>query len=495
MFNKYLIYFNYLDYVKRVIKQTTWLSVGCGTFLIGLALGRRWPSYWWCYSAVGLVTCLAGYRTKARLWIIGIALICLGIGIYKGATYKQKLVVYESLFGKQVVIETTATSDATYSVSQNLGFDAGSLQLVTPEHKPLPGIMKFEIRGLPAVYRNDRLRIGGKIYPAGGSRQASMKFAPAQLISHHVNWLESIRLKFVAAMQTTLPEPLASFGLGILVGQRTTLPKDVNDQLSTVGLTHIIAVSGYNLTIIVQFVSKKLGKRSKFQIMVLSTSMICIFILITGFSASIVRAGIVSMLSLGAWYYGRSIKPILLLLLSAVITAGWNPVYLWSDIGWWLSFLAFFGVLVIGPLITAFFWRDSEPRGLMPLMIESASAQIMAAPFIMYIFKQASLISLVSNVIIVPLVPLSMLLLMIAGVGGMILPQIAAWLAWPARTLTSYMLEVVQLLSKVPYARVTWPISVIQLGAIYCLIVACCWFMWFKTKPNYAKITDEAEVV
>lgn len=442
---------------------------------------------------VGLVFCVIGYRARRWLWLLGVAAICFGVGLYKGAIYKQKLAVYETLFGKAVVVEATATSDATYSENQNLGFDAGSLQLIEPETRPLPGLMKFEIRGLPAVYRNDRLRISGKIYPAGGSRQASMKFSSATLISRHVNQLESIRLRFVAAMQTTLPEPLASFGLGILVGQRTTLPKDVNDQLSAVGLTHIIAVSGYNLTIIVQFVSKKLGKRSKYQITVLSTAFIGTFILITGFSASIVRAGIVSMLSLGAWYYGRNIKPILLLLLSAVITAGWNPVYLWSDIGWWLSFLAFFGVLVIGPLITAYFWKESEPRGLMPLMIESASAQIMAAPFIMYIFKQASLISLVSNVIIVPLVPLSMLLLMIAGVGGMILPQIAAWLAWPARTLTSYMLEVVQLLSKVPYARVTWPISVIQLCAIYCLIIASCWFMWFKTKPKYVKITDETE--
>lgn len=142
-------------------------------------------------------------------------------------------------------------------------------------------------------------------------------------------------------MQSALPEPAASFGLGLLIGQRSTIPKSVSLQLAAVGLTHVVAVSGYNLTIIMRAVRKLLRKRSKYQSTVASLLLIGIFLLFTGFSASIVRAAIVSTLSLWAWYYGRTFRPIVLILLAAVITAGVYPIYLWSDIGWYLSFLAF----------------------------------------------------------------------------------------------------------------------------------------------------------
>lgn len=329
--------------------------------------------------------------------------------------------------------------------------------------------------------------VTGQLYQAGGSKQGSIKFAKAELLGRKPNMLEKFRLGFMAAMQNALPEPVASFGLGILVGQRSTLPKDVSDQLSTVGLTHIIAVSGYNLTIIIQFVNKQLGGLSKYQTMLVCLSLIGLFILITGLTASIVRAGLVSCLSLLAWYYGRAWKPLVLILLTATATAIWNPVYIWSDIGWYLSYLAFFGVLIVGPLLTNFIWGVKTSGSLMALIIESISAQLMAAPLIMYIFGEVSLISLLSNVLIVPLVPLSMSLSLIAGIGGMVSPGLSAWLAWPARILMSYMLEVVQLLSSIPYARVGWPISLGLLVAIYVLIAVSCCLMWFKTRLHMLK--------
>ena len=99
------------------------------------------------------------------------------------------------------------------------------------------------------------------------------------------------------------------------------MPLSINTQLAAVGLTHIIAVSGYNLTIIIRAMRRLLTKRSKYQSTLLSFGLIAVFLLVTGFSASIVRAAIVSGLSLIAWYYGRAFRPLLLILLSAVITA------------------------------------------------------------------------------------------------------------------------------------------------------------------------------
>ena len=113
-------------------------------------------------------------------------------------------------------------------------------------------------------------------------------------------------------MQTALPEPNASFGLGILVGQRNNLPTELYQQMIMVGLVHIVAVSGYNLTILVRAVGR-LKLFSKYQQLILSLLVIAAFLLVTGFSASIVRAAIVSTLGLIAWFYGRKPQPIVIL--------------------------------------------------------------------------------------------------------------------------------------------------------------------------------------
>src|SRR5205807_2186671 len=104
-------------------------------------------------------------------------------------------------------------------------------------------------------------------------------------------------------------------------------------------------VSGYNLTIIIRGLNRlKLG--SKYQRLILSLAFIAFFVLVTGFSASIVRAAIVSTLSLWAWFYGRKIRAVLLIAFTAALTGLINPFYIWGDLGWYLSFLAFFGVLI-----------------------------------------------------------------------------------------------------------------------------------------------------
>ena len=158
-----------------------------------------------------------------------------------------------------------------------------------------------------------------------------------------------------------MPQPLAAFGLGLLVGQRATLPQDVNQQLLMVGLVHIIAVSGYNLTIMVEAARRLFGKRSKFQTMAVCLLLIGTFLLMTGDSPSIVRASIISMLSIGAWYYGRQLKPLVLLLLAAAVTVVANPLYLWGNVSWCLSFLAFFGVVLVAPLVQQCWFGERAP--------------------------------------------------------------------------------------------------------------------------------------
>ena len=237
------------------------------------------------------------------------------------------------------------------------------------------------------------------------------------------------------------------------------------------GLTHIVAVSGYNLTIIVKAVRQLLKKFSRFQILALSSTLIYIFLLITGFSPSIVRASLVSMLSLVAWYFGKQFKPLLLILLVAAITGFANPYYVWADIGWYLSFLAFFGVLILAPLIQTRLFGNHKVPLIGSVALESFSAQLMTLPLIMMIFGRVSIVGLLANIIIVPLVPLAMLFGLLAGLAGMIVPVIAGWFALPARLLLDVMLWLASWFASWPNAMIDKMISASSLAILYTILL------------------------
>jgi competence protein ComEC len=295
-------------------------------------------------------------------------------------------------------------------------------------------------------------------------------------------------------MQSALPEPLASFAMGLLIGQRATLPDNVKQDLLMVGLTHIIAVSGYNLTIMLEASRGLFGKASKRLATLGAFALIGMFLLLAGSSASIIRAAIVSMLSIIASYYGRSFKPLGLILLAAAITVWANPVYLWSDVSWYLSFLAFYGVMVLAPALGARLRPGRELPLPAAVALESICAEVMTLPYVLHVFGQMSLIGLPANVLVVTLVPLAMLLSTIAGLSGMLAPSLAGWLAWPAKLLLTYMLDVAHLLSRVPHIFLqNLVFGTGQMLLLYALIIATSLSLNFKLKKKNDTITDRRD--
>jgi competence protein ComEC len=360
--------------------------------------------------------------------------------------------------------------------------------------KSLVGKVGVSGFGERMVYRGDTVRVTGKFKPSRGSLVARLNYAELEVISRSQSVANKITRDFGAGMLSALPEPQASFGMGILIGQRNTLPEKTSEILAAVGLTHIIAVSGYNLTILVRATRRLLSKRSKFQALAGATSLIFAFLLVTGASPSIVRASIISLLALGAWYYGRVIRPMVLIMLTAAATALWNPLYIWSDIGWYLSFLAFYGVLVVAPLARKRLFASKQKGILSDVLIESTAAQIMTLPLILYIFNESSFVALFANLLVVPLIPLAMLLSFMAGLGGMLLPALSGWLAWPARWLLTYLLDVSTLVAQIPHMRFSVSFSGAVMVSLYVAILAVTLIWWQKSRKSN-KITDTDSVI
>ncbi len=439
----------------------------CLAILAGLGLSRKIifePPVW---SILLIAFCFL-LKPKNITSLLLVIVLGLCLGLWRGGIYMQKLGELKGLSSQNAIIEATATSDAVYTGATQLEFTVSHAQL-QPSRRPLTGNFKVSGFGEAMVYRGDRLQISGKLYPTRGANQARISYAQLKRIGLDNSWINRFTRRFSAGMQSALPEPNASFGMGLLIGQRSTLSQDIINQLTMVGLLHIVAVSGYNLTILVR-ASTKLKLRSKYQKLILSLALISFFILMTGFSASIVRAAIVSTLSLWAWFYGRKIQPVLILAFTAALTALLNPFYVWGDPGWYLSFLAFFGVLIISPIIVSKLFRQ-RPKIIVGVAMETLAAEVMTLPLIMAMFGQLSLVGLLTNVLVVPLIPFAMLLSAAAATVGMLAPAVAGWLAWPANLLLTYILDIVHLFAAIPSIFLHRSISTSSMLYFYGLIL------------------------
>lgn len=452
----------------RRFRRTTLITIFCVAVLAGLGLARKLqiePQVWWLVF-VPLVLLV---RHKNITALLLVCLLGLGLGLWRGGTYMSHVHDLRKLTTSKVAVIATATSDSIYGKKSQIQFTANDIQLIEPYAQPLAGSFKLSGFGEHMIYRGDRVQVSGKLYPTRGSNQATIAYAQLERVGADSSWINQFTRRFSAGMHSALPEPQGSFGLGLLIGQRNTLSQDLTNQLVMVGLVHIVAVSGYNLTILVR-AATRLKLKSKYQQLLLSLSLIGVFILMTGFSASIVRASIVSTLGLWAWYYGLKIRAIVLIGFTAALTGFVNPFYVWGDLGWYLSFLAFFGVLVVAPMVSKRLFTK-QPKILTSVVLETLAAEIMTLPLIMMTFGQLSLIALLANVLIVPLVPVAMLLGATAAAAGMLLAPIAGWLAWPATALLTYMLDVVHLLSAIPSIFLHRSISLTAMLSFYGLVL------------------------
>ncbi len=472
-------------------RQTTLVFVLALTFLLGIGMahgGLIIDSSWWWLCGIALLLVV---RRRNVLTLLLIAAFGISFGWWRGEAYMQHLSEFDTYFYRTVTIEGRAMDDSSYGTHQQQTFDAHNVRVVSTGQR-LTGKVGIAGLGFPVAYAGDEFRATGKLYPSRGSYQAKMSYATVAFTGHHNSWVSDLRRKFSAGMESALPEPLGSFGMGLLIGQKANLPDTIYTELLMVGLVHIIAVSGYNLTIILRATEGLLKKHSKRLSTLLALSLIGVFLLFAGGSASIVRAAVVSVLAIVASYYGRRIKPLVLLVVAAAITAWANPYYVWTDVSWYLSFLAFFGVMVVAPLVLLRLPKRAQCSLIIIVAVESFCAELMTLPYVLHIFGQMSFVALLANVLVVALVPLAMLLCLVAGVAGMLVPALAGWLAFPARLLLTYMLDIAGLLSRIPHVFVqNLVLSLASLLGLYGLAGAVIFTLHSKTKQlRPVTITD-----
>lgn len=255
-------------------------------------------------------------------------------------------------------------------------------------------------------------------------------------------------------------EPEASLGSGLLLGSRKGMSEELTADFQAVGLTHIVAVSGYNISLVIACIFALFSFLPLKRRVILSIVMVALFVLFVGASAAAVRAGIMGSLGMWALYTGRRSQAFFVLLWSAVAMTLWNPAILPFDIGFQLSFASTLGLLVFSPMLEKVF-----PLGkgfLREALLLTLSAQLATFPFIVFYFGRLSLISPVANLVVAPLLPFSMLFSGLSLVGGMPFAVVAS-------VFLKGIIVSTRWLAKVPYADV--PLTLNLQGFLFTLFL------------------------
>ena len=288
------------------------------------------------------------------------------------------------------------------------------------------------------------------------SRNPEITLLNRQQSRNFYAYLLILKKNFIAIIDKILPEPSSSFLAALLVGARRTLPDSLVDAFNTTGTSHIVAVSGYNISIIsimaLNFLNYLLLPRRL--IFWVVTAGILMFTLIAGAGASVVRAAIMGGLLVLAGREGRFYR-----VTNAIVFAGaamlfFNPYLLRYDTGFQLSFLAALGLIYLAPHFNRWFAKLPNFLSFRANLSATLSAQIMTFPIIFWEFGRVSLVATLANVLILPAIPTTMLFGFLAGLSGFISLKIAEVLIFPAWLLLSYQIFVVKILSAFPWASI-----------------------------------------
>jgi competence protein ComEC len=296
-----------------------------------------------------------------------------------------------------------------------------------------------------------------------------------------------------------LPNPESALLSGILLGNDRRIPRPLMDDFNTTGASHVIAISGFNISILSALLFTWLRRAIPPRTAgILAIAVIALYTVLVGADAAVVRAAIMGSLLVAASLLGRRTYGPASLMAAAIAMTAANPL-LAGDVGFQFSFAA-----TLGMMLYAEPFQHVALRGLSRLLrphlairivgflneslLVTLAAQITTMPLIIFHFGRLSAISLLTNLLILPVqAPLMILGGLAAAVGLLWLP-LGQLLAWPGYLCLWWTISVVQVTARVPHANLSVPLSLPGLLVTYGLLAAAT-VLWAHHKEAIVRLS------
>ncbi|MDP2692408.1 MAG: ComEC/Rec2 family competence protein [bacterium] len=448
----------------------------CFSFLVGVIIHSlfqvKFPSFFWYLVFLFLSVLIIFFRNNKvyKFFLICLLLICLGFFRYNIAipSESEKYISYHN--GEKYDFEGFISAEPDIRIEdvryviKGLPGQAGEklkgkvyaksqlyprynygdriwveCDLMTPEAYDdfrydmyLANIGVFSLCARPQIYKLDGL--GGNV------------------IFGRVMTYKSI---FAGRVNRLWHEPYASFMAGLLYGYRGGLG-ELQEHFNRTGITHIVAISGYNISIIsivliILFVRLWVPRKKAFWLII---GCIFLFVVFAGANGSVVRAGIMGALALLAKYLGRKNTMLNVIVLTAVLMTIQNPFVLVWDVGFQLSFLATIGLVYLLPILENIFKKVPNIFSIRTLFLSTMSAIILTLPLILFQFGRLSVVAPFVNILVLWIIPFIMLFGFLSVLLSFVffpLGQIIAWLSFIG---LKYITVITVWFSNLPFASV-----------------------------------------
>jgi len=266
--------------------------------------------------------------------------------------------------------------------------------------------------------------------------------------------LFALKNSFIFQIKKVIPEPHASLLGGLIVGAKESLGKELQDDFRKVGLIHIVVLSGYNITIIADSLMGVFSFLPQIFSLSVGAISIILFAIMTGASATIVRASVMALLVLLARATGRVSEITRSLFIAGFLMLLHNPTILVFDPSFQLSFMTTLGLIVVSPKIEKYFGFMTERFNLKESLVAVISTQIFVLPLLLYMMGDLSVMSVFVNLLVLVFIPATMLFGFLTGVFGFFSTILAMPFAYITYGLLAYELKIVDIFSNLPFASV-----------------------------------------
>ena len=450
------------------------------------SLGSPWPLLTLGLAAVALAAGLKVAGLPAAPVVLGAALV---LGAWRGELVAD---TSASLVAEGPTAVTVIVSDAPTASGSRLRFrgevvsdpsrDPGSVPVGT-------GLLVYALpprdlvaRGGPPHLRyGDTLRLAGTLEkpdPIGDFDYAAwleaqgiagvMWAREAETVStggghRAISALHRFRASLASALQRAMPAPESGLAQALLLGIRTELPAGVKDSFRTAGMSHLLAISGLHVGIVLALAlgvgSATLGNGNPLVIFG-AMATVWVYAVMSGLDPPVVRAAIMGSLALVQGLTGRGMRGLTALVLAAGVMVCADPTLL-TSLSFQLSFTAMAGVIVGLPLITLFSgavatisggantgasrWLQYGLTLLLASIVISTTTTLATVPLIAMHFGEIPVMSVPATILAMPAMPMALVAAAATAAAGVIAP----WLA--------------QLLGVLAWAPVAWIIQVAEL--------------------------------
>ena len=423
-------------------------------------------------------------RRRGREVLSRLAWIVAGTGVAGSALLRAEAVQASTV---EVLAQQAATVEARVVVTSDPVTRRGRFERYVVFRARTESVVgrgqRYRVRAPVLVIadeRSARLDLGSRLALRGRLQQARtrdlagvlstrgpprVRGGPGPLLRGADHLRDSIRA--AVARRPAGPRALVP---ALVDGDDARMPEHLAEDFRTAGLTHLLAVSGTNLTLVVGsllLLARWAGVRAR-GLLVVGVLGVLGFVLLARPEPSVLRAAAMGSVALvGMGHHGRRRGPralgaaVLLLLL----VDPWLAV----TPGFALSALATAGILWLAPG-----WRDRMarwvPRGVAEAVSVPLAAQLACTPLVAAISGQVSLVAVVANLLVAPAVGPATVLGLGGGVVGLVSAACGRWVALPAAWCAAWIIAVAQKSAELPVAAVGWSSGAMS---ILVLSVAC----------------------